>query len=162
MRKARSCFRFSDKERTRSSSPVWREHLKGLVVLERHCLGLWEQVDHSSERQEVLAILMEGKINMQKAVLEDFQRQIKELEEQKTKESLELVQRKYKLIKWEGERERARMLQRLESSRALGQWSGVHDNSWPSTQTKQCLLLLRWQKKRMRRCPNRLGLLWQK
>ena len=62
-----------------------------------------------------------------------FQRQIfqelKELDEQRTKEPLELVQRKHKLIKCEGERERARMLQRLESPRAGGQWSGNHDNS---------------------------------
>ena len=64
---------------------------------------------------------------------EDFQKQIlqevKELEEQKTKDALELVHKKHKLVKWEGERERARTLQRLESSRAIGQWSGVHDNS---------------------------------
>ena len=51
-------------------------------------------------------------MNMQKTAPEDFQRQIfqelKELEEQKTKEALELAQRKHKLIKWEDERERAR------------------------------------------------------
>ena len=112
----------------------WEEQLKGLVVLERHCLALREEVEHLSERQEVLAVLMEGKMNMQKTAPEDFQRQIfqelkKELEEQKTKEALELVQRKHKLIKWEGERERARTLQRLESSRAIGQWSRAQDNS---------------------------------
>ena len=45
------------------------------------------------------------------------------------KETLELAQRKHQLIKWEGERERARTLQRLELSRAVGQWSGAHDNS---------------------------------
>ena len=33
------------------------------------------------------------------------------------------------MVKWEGEGERARTLQRLESSRAVGQWSGAHDNS---------------------------------
>ena len=54
---------------------------------------------------------------------------MKELEEQKTKEALELVQRKHRLVKWDGERERARMLQRLESSGAVGQWSGAFDNS---------------------------------
>ena len=52
-----------------------------------------------------------------------------ELEEQRTKEALELVQKKHKLIKWEGERERARTLQGLEASRAIGPWSGAHDNS---------------------------------
>ena len=47
---------------------------------------------------------------------------MKELEEQKTRETLELLQRKQKLVKWEGERERerARMLQRLKSSGAAG------------------------------------------
>ena len=72
-------------------------------------------------------------MNMQKVAPEDFQRQIfqesQELEEQKIREAQELEQRKHKLIKWEGERERARMLQRLESSRAVGQWSGARDNS---------------------------------
>ena len=38
-------------------------------------------------------------------------------------------QRKHQLIKWEGERERARTLQRLESSRTTAHWSGVHDDS---------------------------------
>ena len=46
-----------------------------------------------------------------------------------SKEALALVHKKHKLIKWEGERERARTLQRLESSKAIGQWIGVHDNS---------------------------------
>ena len=60
-------------------------------------------------------------MNMQKTAPEDFQwqifQEIQELEEQKTKEALELVLRKHKLIKWEGELERAaRTLQRLESS----------------------------------------------
>ena len=44
--------------------------------------------------------------------LEDLQKQIcqelQELEEEKTREALELVKRKHKLVKWEGERERAR------------------------------------------------------
>ena len=111
----------------------WEEHLKGLVVLERHCLALGKEVEHSSARQEVLAILMEGKMNMQKVAPEKYQekivKELKELEEQKTREALELVQRKHKLVKWEGEREKARMLQRFDSSRAVGQWSRAHDNS---------------------------------
>ena len=73
-------------------------------------------------------------MNMQKTAPEDFQwqifQEIQELKEQKTKEALELVLRKHKLIKWEGELERAaRTLQRLESSSGTGQWSGAHDNS---------------------------------
>ena len=125
----KSCFRFSDNEVLIASMARWEEHMKGLVVLERHCLALREEVEHLNERQEVPTILMEGKMNMQKVAPEDFQRQIfqelKELEEQKTKEALELVHWKHKLIKWEGDRQRTR----LESSRAVGQWSGGHDNS---------------------------------
>ena len=51
------------------------------------------------------------------------------MEEERTKEALELVQRKHTLIKWEGERDRARTLQRFESPRGMGQSFGVHDNS---------------------------------
>ena len=92
---------------------------------------------------------------------------LKELEEQKTKEALELVKRKHKLVTWEGERERARMLQRLESSRAAGQPSTIPPMgrarlSWHWTQTKRCLLPPRWRKTWMWRCPNHLGLLWQR
>ena len=46
---------------------------------------------------------------------------------------VELVQWKHKLIKWEGERERARTLQRLESSRAIGQQDvdeAMSESSW--------------------------------
>ena len=45
---------------------------------------------------------------------------MKELEEQNTKETLELVKREHKMVKWEDERERARMLQGMELSRAAG------------------------------------------
>ena len=76
---------------------------------------------------------MESKIKMQKTASEDFQMQIFQeltgLEEQRAKEPLELVQRKHKLITWEGERERARTMQRLEASSAIGPWSRAHGNS---------------------------------
>ena len=72
-------------------------------------------------------------MSMQKVAAEDFQRQIfqelKELEEQKTKEALELVRRKHKLFKLEGERERERMIQEMELSGAVGDFSGALDNS---------------------------------
>ena len=72
-------------------------------MLERKCLALREEVEHLHERLEVVTIVMEGKMNMQKTAPEDFQRQIfqesKEEEEQKTKEALELVQR----IPWCGQ-----------------------------------------------------------
>ena len=45
-------------------------------MLERKCLALREKVVHLHERQEVVTILMEGKMNMQKTAPEDFQRQI--------------------------------------------------------------------------------------
>ena len=38
--------------------------------------GAPEGLEHLSESQEVLAFLMEGKMNMQKVAPEDFQRQI--------------------------------------------------------------------------------------
>ena len=39
----------------------WEEHLRMLIVLERECLELREEVEHLSKKQEVLATLMEGK-----------------------------------------------------------------------------------------------------
>ena len=67
------------------------------------CLALREEVEHLNEKQEVLAILMEGKTSMQKIAPEKCQEKIfeklKELEEQKTRQALELAQRKHKL-KW--------------------------------------------------------------
>ena len=96
----------------------WDEQLKGLTELESRCLTLREEV-LLSERQEVLTDLMVSKKDMQKTTSEDFQMQVfEELEEQRAKEVLALVQKKDKLIKWEGERERARTMQRLEAPRA--------------------------------------------
>ena len=98
------------------------------------CLALREEVEQIKEKQEELIILMEGTMNMQKVALgmcqeKIFEELLQELEEQKIREALELVQRTHRLVKWEGVWARARMLQRLESSRAVGQWSGAHDNS---------------------------------
>ena len=45
------------------------------------------------------------------------------------REALELAQRKHNLVKWEGERERARMLQGMELSGAVGHFSRALDNS---------------------------------
>ena len=63
--------------------------LKGLIELERRCLTLREEVGLLSEGQEVLTDLMVNKMDVQKTVPEDFQRQIfedlKELEEQRAK-----------------------------------------------------------------------------
>ena len=74
-----------------------------LSVLERECLELRVEVEHVNEKQEVFAILMEGKMNMQKVAPEKYQEKIfeelKELEEQKTRKALEHVQRKLKLVK---------------------------------------------------------------
>ena len=51
--------------------------------------------DHLSEKQDLLANLMEGKISLQNVAPEKFQEKIfqelKGLEEQKTKEALELL-----------------------------------------------------------------------
>ena len=43
------------------------EDLRMLVVLERDCLALREEVGHLNEKQGVLTVLMEGKMSMQKS-----------------------------------------------------------------------------------------------
>ena len=58
-----------------------------------------------------------SKRNMQKEAHQKYQEHVfqefKELEEQRAKEALELVQKKHMLTKREGERERARMVPQI-------------------------------------------------
>ena len=129
--------------------------------MERRCLTLREDVEHLSESQEVLTDLMVRKKDTQRIAPKDCQIKIfvefEELEVQRAKEALTLVQKKHKLIKWECERERARTMQRLEASRASGPRSEattillvvLAQLPWPSTQTKRCLLggALTWRVK---------------
>ena len=86
-----------------ASMARWEEHSRGLVVLERHCLALREEVVHLSEKQEVLATLMEGKMSLQKVAPEKFQERVfQEFKKSwRTKEAVELLGRKHKLGKLE-------------------------------------------------------------
>ena len=92
-------FRQGESEVLIASEARWDEQLKGLIELERRCLTLREEVEHLSEGLEVLTDLMVSKKDMQKAAPEKHQEKIyeelKEQGEQKTKEALELVQRKH-------------------------------------------------------------------
>ena len=69
---------------------------------------------------------------MQKEAPQKFEEEVfeefKELEEQRATEAFELVQKKHMLVKWEGERERGRILQRLRKSRTIRHWSDVRDS----------------------------------
>ena len=114
---------------------------------------------------------MVSKKDTQKTAPEDFQRQIfeelKELEEQRAKEALALVQKKRKLIIGERERTRTKGWRRQEQQVHGPEGTAVlllvlAHRPWPSTQTKQCLLPPGWRERWMRRCPNRLGRLWQR
>ena len=60
----------------------------------------------------------------QEKVFEEF----KESEEQKAKEALELVQKQRMLIKWEVERGKATIVQRLGGSRAIRHWNDARDS----------------------------------
>ena len=53
---------------------------------------------------------------------------MKELEEQKTTEALELLGSLHKLVKLENERDRARMIHEMVLSGAVGDFSGALDN----------------------------------
>ena len=85
-----------------------------------------QEVKLRSERQEVLVGMVVNKRDMQKEAPKKYQEQVfeecKELEEQRAQEALELVQKKHMLTKCESERERARVLQRVGGSRAIGHW----------------------------------------
>ena len=71
-----------------ASVATWEEHLRMLIVLEQKCLDLSEAIQQLSEKQELLATLMESKKSLQKVAPQEFERQIfqelNELEEQKS------------------------------------------------------------------------------
>ena len=75
---------------------------------------MMQEVKLLSERQEVLAGLVEDKIRLQSKATEKYHatifEELRELEEKKSKEALVLAQKKQILIRCQGERERARML----------------------------------------------------
>ena len=120
-------FRHGENEVLIACKARWDAQWRGAASRPR------EEVEHLSESQEVLTDLMVRKKDTQRIAPKDCQIKIfvefEELEVQKAKEALTLVQKKHKLIKWECERERARTMQRLEASRASGPRSGGHDNS---------------------------------
>ena len=91
----------------------WDTQLKRLLELERRCQDLMQEVKLLSERQEVLTSMVVRKRDMQKKRPKSFKKRFfEEFKELEAKEALELVQKKHMLIKWEVERERARLLQR--------------------------------------------------
>ena len=47
-----------------------------LMILEWECLDLSEAIKQLSDKQELLATLMEGKMSLHKVAPKDFQRQI--------------------------------------------------------------------------------------
>ena len=113
----------------RFSSLVRRDvQLKGLAELESRRQSFRADVDGTSmSKTRSLEISGGEQEGHAETAPEDCQRKMYEelkLEEQRAKEALVLVQKKHKLIKWEGERERARTMQRLEVTRTMSPWSG--------------------------------------
>ena len=113
-----------------------------------------------SEKHDLLAILTEGSISMQKVALEKPQekmfKELEELEGQKTREALEQLGRKHKLVKLENERDRTRMIQGWSFQGLMV----ISPEPW--TAPPWILAHPQWHKMRMMQCPNRLGPLWQK
>ena len=121
-------FRQGENEVYIASSARWDAQLKGLVELERRCQELMQEVELLSDRQEVLAVLMEDKIRIQSKATEKYYESIfEELEEKTSKEALVLEQKKHILMRWQSERERVTMLQRLGGPRAIGRRSDAQD-----------------------------------
>ena len=124
-------FRQEENEVYIASSARWNTQLKGFVELERHCQDLVQEVELQSKRQEVLAGMVVSKKDMQTRSTHKVSREgirgIQGVRGAKAKDALELVQKKHMLIKWEGERERAMILQRLGRSRAVTYWNDARE-----------------------------------
>ena len=76
-------FRKQENEVYITSWARWNAQLKGLVELDRRCQELMQEVELSSERQEVLAHLMEDKIRKQSKATEKYNETISEELKQK-------------------------------------------------------------------------------
>ena len=124
-------FRREENEVCIASLAMWDAQLKGLVELERRCQDLIQEVKLTSEKQEVLAGLVEDRIRLQSKATEKYHEtlfeELRELEEKKSKEALVLVQKRHILIRCQSERDKARMLQRMGESRKISYWSGAQD-----------------------------------
>ena len=105
-----------------------------LIVLVRECVELKEAIGLSSKKQELLATSDGGQDEYAgKSLLSKYQEKI--FEEYKgagraeNKKALEPFGRKHKLVNLENERDRARMIQGMELSGAVGDFSGALDSS---------------------------------
>ena len=101
-----------------ASLSKWDTKLGGSVELEKRYQDLMEEVKLLCERQEVLTSMVVSKTDMQKEAPKKYQEKVfegfKELEDQRAKEALELVQKKHMLIKCEGERKERKCCKDLE------------------------------------------------
>ena len=106
----------------------WCTQLKGLVELERRCQEQMQEVKLLSERQEVLAGLVEDKSRLQSKATEKCCETIYEDEgvgrgKSRMKPRHSFRKRTF-LSRCQSERERTRMLQRLRGLRAIRHWTG--------------------------------------
>ena len=118
-------FRQGENEVYSASLARWDTQLKGLVELERRCQDLMQEVQLQSERQEVL-VGMVSKRDMQKEAPQNYQENVfeefLELEEQRAREALELVQKKHMLTKVgrrKGKNENVAEIGRIVGDKAL-------------------------------------------
>ena len=119
------------KGQCRAHRKAGQEREERTVVSKLQAKRIRSDVEYPCGRHDFLKDLVVSKKDMQRTAPGDCQRtiheelkELKELEEQRAKESLLLVEKKHKLIKWEGERKRARTMQRLEVTRTMSPWSG--------------------------------------
>ena len=116
-------FRQGENEVYSASLARWDTQLKGLV--ERRCQDLMQEVQLQSERQEVL-VGMVSRRDMQKEAPQNYQENVfeefLELEEQRAREALELVQKTHMLTKVgrrKGKNENVAEIGRIVGDKAL-------------------------------------------
>ena len=85
-----------------------------LIILEQKCQELCQAIEQVSERQDLLARLEKMWILQEEAPDKTRRFFWKDLQEQRFKEELDLLEKKHKLETLKKERERARVLKRKE------------------------------------------------
>ena len=99
----------------------WEAQRKGLVDLERKCQDLSREILMLNKRQAIFQSAIEGKLRLQDRASERLQDQlieeIKELENKRTEEALQLVDKEHDLWMYLNEKDEAKRLQGVRKPR---------------------------------------------
>ena len=99
----------------------WDAQWKSLMELERRCQDMSREIQMLSKRQDIFQNAIEGKLRVQsiasERLLDQIIEEIKEMEQKRTEEALQLVEKEHDLWMYHNEKEEAKRLQGMRKPR---------------------------------------------